>query len=120
MARNEVAATNVGRVRQLLCGQHPARCKPVLDGRNLFEVGGGGRSGVDLRDQMREPLVATLSELHLVADPTHRSLGGVASLQLVGAFDAPSTSISRERNSESTEKSKPGSVSWRPSANLQS
>jgi hypothetical protein len=60
VAKNEVASADVGRVRQLLCGQHPARCEPILDRSELFYVGGGGRSGLDVRDQMRESLIWTL------------------------------------------------------------
>jgi hypothetical protein len=72
----------------LLGGQHPARVKPFLDGRKLFDVGGCGRSRMDIRDQMRESLIATLRKVHLVADPTRRALGRVASLNFVDAFDA--------------------------------
>jgi hypothetical protein len=39
---------------------------------------------------MRKSLVATLRKVHLVADPTHRAFGRVASLHLVRRFDAPS------------------------------
>ena len=52
----------------MLGGQKPASCKPLLDGCKLFDVGGGGRSRVDVRDQMRESFVTTLREMHLVAD----------------------------------------------------
>ena len=52
----------------MLGGQKPASCKPLLDGCKLFYVGGGGRSRVDVRDQMRESFVTTLREMHLVAD----------------------------------------------------
>src|SRR5215210_7816658 len=39
---------------------------------------------------MGKSLVATLRKVHLVSDPAHRALGGVASLHLVRGFDAPS------------------------------
>jgi hypothetical protein len=66
-------------------------CEPFLDGRKLFDVGGGGYSCVDVGDQMRNSLVATLRKVHLVANPAHRTLGRVASLHLVRRFDAPGT-----------------------------
>jgi hypothetical protein len=88
VARNQVAATDVGGIRQLLGGQKPALRKPFLDGTKLFYVGGGGRSGADVGDQMRQPFVATLRQMHFVANPTHPSLGTVANLRLVGRFDA--------------------------------
>jgi hypothetical protein len=84
VAKNEVAATYVGGVRQLEGGQHPVRRKPPLDGRKLFYVGGGGCSCVDVRDQMRRSLVAALRKVHFVANPAHRTLGSVAGLHLVG------------------------------------
>src|SRR5215211_3245510 len=37
---------------------------------------------------MRKSLIATLRKVHLVAYPAHRALGRVASLHLVGRFDA--------------------------------
>src|SRR4051794_29306543 len=39
---------------------------------------------------MGKSLLATLCKVHLVADPAHRALGGVASFHLVRRFDAPS------------------------------
>jgi hypothetical protein len=53
VAKNEVTSADLGRVRQLLCGQQPTRGEPVLNGRELFYVGGGRSSGVDVCDQMR-------------------------------------------------------------------
>ena len=43
---------------------------------------------MNIRDQMRKSLVATLRKVHLVANPTHRALGRVVSLHFVGRFVA--------------------------------
>lgn len=43
---------------------------------------------MDVGDQMRESLVATLREMYLVADPARRALDRVANLRLVRRFDA--------------------------------
>ena len=43
---------------------------------------------MDIRDQMCQPFVAALREVHLVADPTRAALGGVTGLRFVGRFDA--------------------------------
>src|SRR4029077_15028208 len=65
----------------------PARLQGGMDGGKHMIIGRGSGGGRDIDNQMRSRGVTGFREMHLVADPLHRTLGAVTRLRVIRGGD---------------------------------
>src|SRR3954470_3459047 len=78
-------------IHQVAIRQKLLVLQSFVNERNDLTISGGGSGGLDMGDQVQLVLLATLRQVHLVADPRSRVLFGIVGLRIIRRADHEQT-----------------------------
>lgn len=82
-AGDEMIGTHIARIDDLLAGRELAVCQVILDGGHHVIIGGGCRRRGDIRNQIRQIVIAGFGQMHLIAGLFGVTLFAVARIRVV-------------------------------------
>ena len=83
-ARDAVARSSITSIDQVFARKEVLVGERLLDARKLPEVRGWGDRRLHLRNEMREVVVTSFGQMHLIPHPMHLPFGRKAHLWFVG------------------------------------